>query len=513
MEKPMASEERDRKFDQALARHLRSAAASTEAASAATASASSRSACPDAEILAAYHERSLLPEEMNSWKEHIAGCGTCQTILAHLETTDEIPVQAVEKEELLAAGAALPAMASLTRAAVPMPAAPASAEEESRDGVMPPPKKRDSRFSHGPRWRWLAPAGAIAAGLLVWIAMHENQTIPIHSASEPKVASNSPAAIPAPAAQPTLTSPAPPTAGAAPQEMTASAGRPAVRIPKDQNAIALSDESKTAGAAASADKEEGLRKEAERRTSEGFSRAARVGSLDTKAVPSGVTGGIAGAAKEKTESPAEAQTLTSEIAATQQVQVEEQGANAQQQNQVNANMQKVPGPAPLGQANSTHALKRVVPERQAPQQPASAPAPGAMNDQAAASMDLVAASNLHLIPAPGAAVIWRVGPAGSIQFSKDKGASWSPQTSGVSADLLTGSAPSEKICWLVGRAGTILRTNDGGAYWKVVNSPISGDLGGINAADSLHAKIWDLHSTRFFATTDGGQTWNRVPAQ
>ena len=70
----MASEERDRKFDQALARHLRSAAP-TEAARASASAATPQAGCPDAEILAAYHERALSLDEMNSWKEHIAGCG------------------------------------------------------------------------------------------------------------------------------------------------------------------------------------------------------------------------------------------------------------------------------------------------------------------------------------------------------------------------------------------------------------------------------------------------------
>src|SRR5215475_15216379 len=57
--------------------------------------------CPDLDVLAAYHERSLFPEEMNSWKEHIVGCAHCQAILSELEVTDSIPLQAVEKEEVL----------------------------------------------------------------------------------------------------------------------------------------------------------------------------------------------------------------------------------------------------------------------------------------------------------------------------------------------------------------------------------------------------------------------------
>ena len=49
--------------------------------------------CPESDVLAAYHDRSLLPEEMNSWKEHIVGCVRCQAILSELAATDSIPLQ------------------------------------------------------------------------------------------------------------------------------------------------------------------------------------------------------------------------------------------------------------------------------------------------------------------------------------------------------------------------------------------------------------------------------------
>src|ERR1700681_3937765 len=101
MEKPMAPDERDRRFDKALARHLRSAAPAGESARLAALPASQRGSCPDSETLAAYHERSLLPEELNSWKAHLVGCAHCQAILAQLERTDQIPLQTAATEELL----------------------------------------------------------------------------------------------------------------------------------------------------------------------------------------------------------------------------------------------------------------------------------------------------------------------------------------------------------------------------------------------------------------------------
>ena len=66
------------------------------------------------------------------------------------------------------------------------------------------------------------------------------------------------------------------------------------------------------------------------------------------------------------------------------------------------------------------------------------------------------------------------------------------------------------MCWVAGRAGTILLTVDGGVHWTKIDSPIAGDIGGIIAADALHATIWDTDRKNNFMTTDGGATWTRV---
>src|SRR5260370_37548011 len=110
--------------------------------------------CPESDVLAAYHERSLLPEEMNSWKEHIVACARCQTIIAELKPRDSIPLQVSEKEEVL----------------LPIAAKPAAVAGEDRNTppAKVPEKSRVASISRGVRWQWLAPSGALAAGLLVW---------------------------------------------------------------------------------------------------------------------------------------------------------------------------------------------------------------------------------------------------------------------------------------------------------------------------------------------------------
>src|SRR5712692_6420242 len=52
--------------------------------------------CPDAELIAAYHEKSLQPDEIARWEGHFAICGRCRKILAVLAAAVEEPL--AEKE-------------------------------------------------------------------------------------------------------------------------------------------------------------------------------------------------------------------------------------------------------------------------------------------------------------------------------------------------------------------------------------------------------------------------------
>ena len=68
----------DTRFERALARGLRNQATPD-------------GECPDAEIVAAFHERALTPEEHQVWEVHIAACARCQAQLAALVRTDDVP--------------------------------------------------------------------------------------------------------------------------------------------------------------------------------------------------------------------------------------------------------------------------------------------------------------------------------------------------------------------------------------------------------------------------------------
>jgi hypothetical protein len=239
----------------------------------------------------------------------------------------------------------------------------------------------------------------------------------------------------------------------------------------------------------SPDKEAELRKDVSRDSSVALMRAENQADIDAK----NVVVGAAGAAQDKAEP-------------------QNQTVNIQTQNQMIA--PKAPGPGPLSQVESKK-QKSSAPAREyraatAEAAPAPAPPPAATAFNGAASMELAAVSNSHLVAVPGTKLIWRAGRAGVIEFSGNDGASWSRQVSGVLVDLTTGSAPSDKICWIVGRVGAIVRTTDGGQHWSVIHPPVEEDLALIHAVDSLHATVWTARNLQAFETTDGGATWKQL---
>jgi len=107
---------------------------------------------------------------------------------------------------------------------------------------------------------------------------------------------------------------------------------------------------------------------------------------------------------------------------------------------------------------------------------------------------------------PSRRSVWRVGPQGRIEHSQEPKKILELQNSGVTTDLLSGSAPSEKVCWVVGRAGVILLTTDAGKTWQRLGSPSDADIVAVQAADEARATI-TLAGGKRYATADAGRTW------
>jgi hypothetical protein len=365
---------------------------------------------------------------------------------------------------------------------------------EAARAAAPAPQKKSRRvlLMRGARWRWLAPAGAIAASLLVWIALHENRALAPPDLKQVQVATNQAPPPPAPSIStvPQAVSPSAKAAAKMPQSAAdefaganARTASGALKSRSKQDYLA-----QASPATPLADKERGLRKDTQRESSTDRLRAEEKLDRDAKAAD--------GARLES---------------APEQVQVQAQAQSIQIQNQSSANSPNPPGPAPLGQTEAKKAKAATA----APAAPPPSPQPGVAGGVASSYNDSVSLevareiTNPRLISPPGSNVIWRAGRSGLIEFSKDGGSSWSRQTSGVLSDLLAGSAPSDQVCWIVGRVGAILLTTDGGAHWKLIHSPLSEDLGGVQASDALHARVWNSLNTKSFETIDGGVTWKR----
>jgi hypothetical protein len=137
------SERRDPTLARLLAEALHAPGASGGAAG--------DSACPDAELLAAYADQGLGAEETAHWESHFAGCARCQQILVVLTASGEEPLTDAELEQFgrLAATASIPAERR-------------SAREEKKIVTPFPPRTT---------WRWLAPAAGIAAAAALWFAL------------------------------------------------------------------------------------------------------------------------------------------------------------------------------------------------------------------------------------------------------------------------------------------------------------------------------------------------------
>ncbi len=482
----------DSLFEKALARQMRTGAVGNGETAPGEGDIAQRKLCPDAEILAAYHERSLSSDEMNLWKEHIFSCARCQEILSQLEATEDIPVTAAEEDHIPAVyeGArsvarmpppavfAARSAATELHSAAPLASAP-SASAAGQVAAAVPRRRRSMSY-------WIAPAGAIAAALLVWIGMHQ-QSKNIFREAEVETAENRP--TPVPTATPPGSGLTSSDTKAAPQSKIDAGLSQALT---EQSALAkkkLPAEGPTLSAPNASVKSAGTL--AEKSPGKPIGRADAADRLSARDATQNVE--ASGGAEPVSQAPTSGAN-TATLAPQQELQT---------------------APMPTAAPPATAPKNAQAAKTQAPGSDAAASlmrlqARTATVNASPGLRVVSAARNVSMIPAPGGNVIWRVGKDGLIEQSTNAGAVWLQQNSGVTVTLDSGSAPSEAVCWVFGRAGTILLTVDGGGHWTKIISPIAGDIGGLLAADAQHATIWDAGKKNNFVTADGGITWTRV---
>ena len=473
----MPSDDRDRQLEKALARHLRSDAIDA--------------ACPDAEILAAYHERTLSLEEMAQWKQHIAGCVRCQETLSLVEESNILQGSEEENRKMMElVGGRLAAAGAAALSRMPMEEALPAAPAVSRDSAVTPIPKR------GVALRWVVPVGALAAGLIVWVSVREARQNKEMKSAQVEVAQNRPSVEHAPAAS--ITAP------------SLDADNRAAAKSRDLDALSKEEKSRML---------EEMRKQETtlsmvKPSAAASNKAAGAGAADASIAPV--------VDKKKREEEANATKDMSAYSMTQAPSVPAAEANnyAAQNRELAPTQNAKAAPAASAGARATPANDTANTGRMLGQQNQMAKAATPRNEKLemsagsasapAQSMSDVLPEGGTIIVAPNDAYSWRVGSNGKIEHSTDNSRTWMLQKSGVTADLTAGSATSGKVCWVVGKAGTVLLTTDRGKHWKQLNPPTKEDLGGVNAVDDKRASIWTVSHSKSFETNDAGATWSAI---
>jgi len=458
----MPFDDRDPKFERALAQHLRGGA--------------SQATCPDAETLAAYHERNLSLDEMARWKEHISACEACQEVLSLLETTERQLADGWEDRRV-------PVVESLSLPVVQAgnTAGRTAQVAASRVAVL---RRRPALL------RWAIPLGAVAAGVLVFIGIYEQRAARVAHYSDTVVARRE-----APAAQ-------------APMR-----DQPQSKL---QERVESKDEELATAGRSVLQKEKAILAAPSPRPAEGIGSGAGAGIVNGKLDYD------ASANKKQPAAPAPAPDISAAVSA---------GDAVAQNAPVRA---AAPPPAPppakmpygaavggaAGREKARADLKTVPPSvSQTVTVQTEAPAvdttTNIMSMKQGVSNEIVESDGSinALILTPNNRVFWKLQPAGTVQLTTDGGKDWKSLETGANEDLTAGFAPSSNVCWIAGRSGTLLLTKDRGAHWSRINTPIAGDLGGVHAVDAKHASIWDATRHTSYETSDGGSTWKQTTNQ
>jgi len=494
----MAPDDRDSLFEKALERHFRASRTGAHPSGDTETSPSH----PNAEVLAAYHERLLAPDQMLSFKQHLAGCERCQQILATLEATDDLLLPSDQTSERPQNVVTMPAPhVEIPAEIVSAPIAPGPAVVPSRAARLAQSAWR-SKTLRGANWRWLAPAGAIAAMLLLWIAFHES-----HPSYFELAKNTQPVAAPPPPPATQSVAPSPQTTDSPRREnspssvATRSEGGALAKEESRLKSPALLDERKSAEAAKPA---------APLRSADAATAAPQ---SDRDANESDLHAGAR--AHKRTPQPPPPQAPASAV--TDAAPAVHDYAQSQANKKDDA--QSAGLIAEVAHSKAEAAKSKIAGQRPTPEQEKQRAAGNVISLESAQNMvstkergmlRVAKISAPNVIAAPQSSALWRVAQAGLIEHSTDAGAHWIVQPSGVVADLLTGSALSATVCWIVGRNGAVLRTTDAGAHWQELSPPVTDDLEAVFAVSAQQATVSTATPAKAYRTTDGGKTWTQL---
>jgi len=404
--------------------------------------------CPQADVLAAYYQRSLDAEEATRWELHFSRCARCREQLAAMVRADE----AAE-------------------------AAPGRARERS--------------WFANP-WM-LVPAAAAALAILLWVQFapmmrsRQTGTAEVATAVQPAAPSVAPAGTVARKAASASSKVSPALAAPKPERRAQEADREA----RNHKAASLKDSGKreqfstrvtlAESAPAVAAPPQESRKEGGEAV--GAARIANVppppASAQAQYAP-GVVGGVPGGQPQR---PAAAPAV-----APQQNQIPKQEART--------NLSLLEGQAAK---EDSQAMQKA---------PAAVAATGERTAAKAAASRLRTAderSGSRIIHSPDAKVLWRIASPGFVELSLDGGATWNGQEVDPNAELLAGASPGRKVCWLVGRNGAVFVTRDA-RTWNKVAPPAALDFVRVSAENDRAASVVSSDG-QTFRTSDAGASW------
>jgi hypothetical protein len=450
--------------------------------------ASTGEVCPDAATLAAYFDRSITPSEISHWETHFSTCSRCQEQLATLTRSEP---------------------ASMTK----------------------PSEEEKPAFSWLWDWRWMAPVGA-AVVILVFFVSYQTMLAPTAPKRGGELMAKRETATPAPAVSEPQKSAAPAT-GKTGGAADAVAGTKSLSVPRQEKTRNESDELQRKNAATALESARAAQtlKDKGARSAEGAS-----GSVADRAMPKPADEEKQVAAAESRAEVARGLPPRPIVAQPQvpAVSAAVQAETAKTQDRIaEANRaQAAPAPPQTGVSGvrNIQKLDRAVAAVDAKEPAAQAPPELQAKDQAAARKDsavgrqdaararlaletapksklnLFAAQGEFMVAAPNSKVLWRFGPAGRFERSRDAGKTWETQKSSVQESFLSGSAPSESICWVGGSNGVLLRTTDGGENWERIPLPTKGNIISVKASDQFNVTVTAADG-RTYETRDAGTHW------
>jgi len=515
----MAIDDRERNFEKALARELR-------------ADALNGLHCPDAETLAAYHERMLSPEELVAQKSHIAGCARCQEILATLELTEAVPISERDSEKAVAP-------ASPQRREM----ASAGAASRTKRGSVTPISNRKAYL------RWVVPAGAIAAGLLVWVVVRGNRAPIMSQSKSVEVAENRDSG------KADLGLPQPERREALPR--SSGADKPTSKLQDNEkqelDALAYGDQAKPVkrGRAGSGTgdgrgpsltqnqiqnsiqnnsiQNKGQNTE-QNQASRQFDDRVDNNNADKKVSEVPPTGRSVVGAMTAEKAPRPSEPLMKAKAAPA---AKAPAPPAAPNESYGVGAGAAPGTPPKSADADANAGKDEAVKSMTETVEVTAAAPSVtreqkeMDDRNSDALSMKAAqgvsggllagnlrnasmAGMQIVATPDPKVFWLIGSNGTVLKTEDGDKSLRLQKTGEGMKVLAGSAVNKKVCWLIAEKGIVLRTTDGGKHWLTVSAPDAANFTAIKAVSATEATIADASGKMSYSTVDGGATWSVV---